>query len=296
MLVNLDIIQQQRAGYPLGGSLEVALAVERRYRDLGGEIHYNSPVAKILVKNDRAVGVQLADGSEHRSDIVISAADGRTTIFDMLDGKYVNDKIRDHYENVQTMPPLIYIGLGVNRLFDEPSSVFGVSFPIDEPVTIAGQRLTRLPVHIYNFDPSLAPAGKTMLRVKLISDYEYWKQYREDPERHKAAKAQIADQVIALLEQRFPGISAQVEMRKVATPLTFERRTGNWRGSYMGWAISTETVGLRMSKTLPGLENFYRAGHWVEPPGGTPSAALSGRYVTQIICREDNKSFTTLVP
>ena len=29
---------------------------------------------------------------------------------------------------------------------------------------------------------------------------------------------------------------------------------------------------MRMSKTLPGLANFYMAGQWVESGGGTPVA------------------------
>jgi len=295
-LNSLGSIQQKRSGYPVGGSLEIARAIERRYLDLGGEIHYKSRVAKIVVENDQAVGVRLADGTEHRSDIVISAADGRTTIFDMLDEKYIDDKIQGYYDNLPTMPPVIYIGLGVARLFDEPYSVFGINYPLDDPVTIAGQELTRLPVHIYNFDPSLAPGGKTALRVKLHSDYDYWKKLREDPERYKAEKEQIADKVIALLDRRFPGLAAQVEMQDVATPMTFERYTGNWRGSYMGWANTPESLTMRMSKTLPGLGDFYMAGHWVDPPGGIPTAAMSGRYVTQIICKKDEKEFVTSTP
>ena len=296
MLMNLGRIQQKQIGYPLGGSLELARAIEQRYSNLGGEIHYKSRVAKILVEADKAVGVRLADGTEYRSDTVISAADGRTTIFDMLEGKYVNDEIQGYYDKLPTVPPLIYIGLGVARLFDEPYSVFGTDYPLDKPVTVAGQELKRLPVHIYNFDPSLAPKGKTSLRVKLNSDYDYWKKLREDPERYKAEKEQIADNVIALLDQRFPGLADQVEMHDVATPITFERYTGNWRGSYMGWADTPGTQGMRMSKTLPGLGNFYMAGQWVDPPGGTVGAAMSGRYVTQIICKNDKRRFVTSTP
>jgi len=297
MLANLAMLHQKVAGYPLGGSLEFAKAIERRYLDLGGEIHYKSPVTKILVEDDKAVGVRLADGTEHRSDIVISAADGRTTIFDMLDGKYINDKIQGYYDNLPVVPPLIYIGLGVARSFDElPPSVMGVNYPLDEPVTIAGQEWKRLAVLVYNFDPSLAPAGKTVLRVAFDSDYEYWKKLKQDPERYKAEKEQIADKVIALLDRRFPGLAAQVEMRDVATPMTFERYTGNWQGSYMGWLCTTRTSGMRMSKTLPRLANFYMAGHWVQPPGGLPSAVMTGRNVTQIICKQDRRPFVTTTP
>jgi len=296
MLTSYAMIEHKRAGYPLGGSLEVAQAIEQRYRNLGGEIHYKSQVVKILVENDKAVGVRLSDGSKQRGDIVISAADGRTTIFDMLDGKYVDDKIQGYYDNLPTMPPVIYIGLGVARSFGEPYTVLEINYRLDEPVTIAGQEITRLPLHIYNFDPSLAPEGKTVLRVKLNSDYDYWKKLREDPERYEAEKEQIADKVIALLDQRFPGLAAQVEMRDVATPVTFERYTGNWRGSIMGWEGTTETNSMSMSKTLPGLGNFYMAGHWVTPPGGTNPVAMSGRNVTQIICKRDKKPFVTTTP
>ncbi|HUU64118.1 MAG TPA: NAD(P)/FAD-dependent oxidoreductase [Dehalococcoidia bacterium] len=297
MLMLLAMMHLKTAGYPVGGSLEFARAIEQRYFGLGGEVHYKSRVARILVKNDQVVGVRLADGTEHRSDIVISAADGRTTIFDMLDGKYINDKIQGYYDKLPLVSPLIHIGLGVIRSFDElPHSVIGINYPLDEPVTIGGKELKRMGAHIYNFDPSLAPAGKTLVRLILNSDYEYWNQLNRDPERYKAEKEQIADKVIALLDQRFPGLADQVEVRDVATPITFERYTGNWQGSYQGWQVSTKTMGMRMSKTLPGLKNFYMAGKWVEPGGTVPMAAMSGRNVTQIICKRDKKQFITSTP
>ncbi len=151
-------------------------------------------------------------------------------------------------------------------------------------------------MHIYNFDSSLAPEGKTVLKVLLNSDYEYWKKLKQDPERYKAEKEQIADKVIALLDQRFPGLATQVEMRDVATPMTWERYTGNWRASHEGWLATTKTFGMRMSKTLPGLKNFYMVGQWVEPGGGLPPAAMSGRNVAQIICKRDKRPFVTTIP
>ncbi len=92
------------------------------------------------------------------------------------------------------------------------------------------------------------------------------------------------------IERRYPGLAGQVEMVDVATPTTFERYTGNWQGNHQGWLPTTEQFGLRMKKTLPGLENFYMAGQWVEPGGGLPLAAVSGRYVTQIVCKSDKKT------
>ena len=129
MLFTLAYLHSKNAGYPIGGSLPLSLALEKRYLDLGGQVHYRSKVAEILVEADRAVGVRLEDGSEHRAARVISAADGYTTIFKMLEGKYADEKVREPYEKWQIFPPLIFVGLGMNRSFDDvPQTVSGISF------------------------------------------------------------------------------------------------------------------------------------------------------------------------
>jgi phytoene dehydrogenase-like protein len=294
-LMSLAWMDQKVAGYPVGGSLAFARSLERRHLALGGEIRYESPVEKILVENDRAVGVRLADGSEHDSDNVISAADGRTTIFDTLDGRYVNKKLQGYYDDLPVSRPVIYIALGVARSFDEmPHQTTGLDFPLDEPVKIGEQERERLCVQIYNFDPTLAPPGKTFMRVYFATDYEYWKELGQDPARYETEEEKIAENVIASLDRRFPGLASKVEMWDVSTPLTFERYTGNWQGTFLGWRITTKTLRLRMGKTLPRLENFFMAGQWLEPGGGVPTAALSGRDVVQFLCKKDKKPFTAM--
>ena len=298
MLLNfLAGLHLKISSYPVGGLQKVVDAIEQRYRDLGGEIHFKSRVAKILVENNRAVGVRLEDGTEHRADIVISAADGRTTIFDMLDGKYVNDKIQSRYDDPALFPPIFFVSLGVDRTFEKgPPSVGGEVFLFDEPVTIAGTERDRMAVHIYDFDPTVAPEGKTLLRLWLPTDFDYWQNLRaQDREQYKAEKQQVADQMIAQLDRRYPGLADQVEMCDVATPATFERYTGNWRSSYMGWLFTPESMMTQIDKTLPGLDSFYMIGQWVGA-SSIPFAATSGRHVTQIICHEDDKPFVTTVP
>jgi len=297
MLMMLGWQQAKAAGYVIGGALELTRYLEERYRGLGGEIRFKAKVTKILVENDKAVGIRLADGSEHRADWVVSAADGRATIFDMLDGKYIDDKIRGYYDRAELFPPLIYVGLGVNRRFDDiPSYTAGMTFPLDKPVTIAGKEHKELGVLIYNFDPTLAPEGKTVLKVQFNTDYDYWEKLYQEPARYKAEKEKIADLVVSLLDRRFPGLAAQVEMRDVATPVTWVRYTGNWRGSYEGWLLKESTVTASMSKTLPGLANFYMAGQWVNPGGGMPTAAMSGNHTIQLICKKDKRKFVTSTP
>lgn len=297
-LMTLAWMHKQDAGYPIGGSLEFSRAIKRRYIGLGGEIHYKSRVEKVIVEDDCAVGVHLADGTEHRADIVISAADGHTTIFGMLEGKYIDDEIKGHYESLPVFPPLIQVSLGVARDFsNEPHTLLNA---LEEPITIAAEVHDVMGLKHYCYDPTLAPSGKSVLVSMLNSNYDYWKQLYGNREAYKAEKEKVAKIVVDQLEKRFPGITDQIEVVDVATPMTYERFTGNWRGAFEGWLLTTKTIGMMvtqgMKKTLPGLEGFYMAGQWVHPGGGLPTAARSGREIVKRICQEDKRSFVTSTP
>ncbi|MCU0460158.1 MAG: hypothetical protein MUE37_13835, partial [Bacteroidales bacterium] len=149
---------------------------------------------------------------------------------------------------------------------------------------------------IYNQDPTLAPEGRTSVTIMLESDYYYWKKLAEDRSVYVQKKDEIAGLIIRLLDQRFPGIAEQVEVTDVATPLSFERFTGNWKGSFEGWLITPKnahTMMKPMSQTIPGLNNFYMCGQWVEPGGGLPTSVMSARRLMKLICREDGKLFTS---
>jgi phytoene dehydrogenase-like protein len=304
MLLNfLSYMHLKIAGYPIGGLQKVVEGIEKRYLDLGGELHFRSRVDKILVEPDpsgrgvRAVGVRLDDGTEYRAEVVISAADGRTTIFDMLEGKYVNAKVKKLYDNPKLFPPLFFMSLGVNRILEKSlPSVGGKIYQLTEPIMIAGKEWDQLGVHIYDFDPTVAPAGKTLLRIWLPTDYDYWKNLRdEDRTRYREEKKKIVEQVIARLDQIYPGLAHQVDMWDAATPATFERYTGNWRASYMGWLFTPESMMRSIDKTLPRLDNFYMIGQWVGA-SSLPFAATSGRHITQILCHKDKKPFVTTMP
>ena len=291
-------LHNKESGYVIGGALALVSYIEERYRDLGGELHLKSRVEDIIVENDRAVGIRLLDGSEHRADWVISAADGRTTIFDMLGGRYINDRILGYYRKLRLYPPLVYVGIGLARSFRElmPQALNGFYCRLDEPVVIGGRTQRDMSMLIYSYDPELAEDGKTTVVVQFPADYDYWETLYKDPAGYKAEKAEIAYKVVGMLEQKFPGISSRVEMTDVATPMTWVRYTGNWKGSYEGWFITTKTFMMDMDKTLPGLDNFYMAGQWVNPGGGMPPAVMSGNHTIQLICDRDGRSFTTSEP
>ena len=85
----------------------------------------------------------------------------------MLEGRYVNDEVRKPYEGGMTLfPPLLYVALGVADPLDNLSQTnSGISFPLDPKVEIDGKARDRLSIHVYNFDRSLAPTGKTTVIV-----------------------------------------------------------------------------------------------------------------------------------
>ncbi len=170
-------------GYPVGGGLKFARAIERRFLELGGGIQYRSPLTRILVMDGRAVGVRLEDGREFCADDVISAADGRSTIFDWLDGKYVDARIRAIYETWTVSPCVILVSLGVARSFPNvPWSAAGTIYPLEQPVAIGGKEFRTLRPMIYNYDPTLAPPGKTFLRLLIPAAYDYWDALRGTPD------------------------------------------------------------------------------------------------------------------
>ena len=294
VLVTLAWMHNKTAGYPIGGSLEFSKAIEKRFLDLGGKIHYKSRVAKILVENHRAAGVRLTDGSEHRAEVVISAADGHATIFEMLEGKYTDAEIRGYYEKMPKFKSLVQVSLGVDRdLSAEPHTT---GYVLDQPITVAGEPQKGLMIENFAMDPTLAPPGKTVVMARFMSDQKFWKEIYADRKRYQEEKQKIADLVLGLVESKYPGISEQVEMMDVATPMTFERYTGNWEGSMEGWLITTRNMFLRMKRTLPGLDNFFMIGQWVQPGGGVPTGAMHGREILQVICRREGRPFVTSRP
>jgi phytoene dehydrogenase-like protein len=294
LMMMLVGMHQKSAGYPLGGSLEFSRLFEKRYLELGGAVHYNSRVKKILTENNAAKGVLLENGEIFTADIVISAADGHATIFEMLEGKYTDENILHYYENVTPTPSYLLVSLGLSRTF--PGIPHRLTFPLDKPLYIdpGTPAEEELCIRVFDFDPGLAPEGKTVINCGFASDrYKYWVDLRENHrEKYNREKKRIADEIIDIMEKRFGNVKSHVEVTDVSTPAAVIRYTNNWQGSMLGWWVVGEDGVDELKKELPGLDNFYMAGQWVEG-GGLPTALISGRDAARMICEKDIKKFTT---
>ncbi|MGC9394085.1 MAG: phytoene desaturase family protein [Anaerolineae bacterium] len=280
------------SGYPQGSSLALAKTIESTFLNLGGKIEYKQKVKRIVVQDGRATGIELDDGTVKKAGIVISAADGHATLFDMLEDKFTTPGLRERYATQPLFPPFVQVSLGVNR--DMSGTPHAVKVQTEVPFEIAGQMQKDLWYHHFAFDPTLAPQGKTALTVLYPSDLAWWENLGYPSAAYKAEKQKILDTTIAQLEQVLPGIAAQIEVSDVATPVTTFRYTNNWQAalSFMMTKENADSMVAKTEYTLPGLENFYMIGQWVKGLG-VPMAASSGKEVIQTLCKADGRRFRT---
>lgn len=281
------------AGFPLGGSLEFSQSIAKRYIELGGKIHFKTKVDRILVNQNQAVGIRLSDGTEVFGDYILPSVNGYSTMFGLLQGQYVDNKLKSYYETQPTLTN-VQVSLGVDYdLSNEPDFLM-VKLP--EPISLGGITLSHVSLKHYCKDKSLAPSGKSLVLSFFESSYDFWKNLVDKPDEYEAEKKRFSDLVIQELVKRYPGCKEKVEMVDVATPLTYARYTDTWRGAYMAWPSSTKAGYIRVSRTLPGLKNLYMIGQWAKPPGGLPYALVSARMTLQILCKKDKKKFITVKP
>lgn len=280
---------QKNAGYIKGGSYPLAQRMVEKFRKLGGKISYRKRVEKIVVENNITRGVILTDGEKVDADYVIGTADGYTTIYKMLEGKYVNKKIDFAYRNWELFTPLVQVSFGINK-----------SIPSEAPIIVSVTKGTKIgrtslengySVMNYSYDPTMAPEGKTTIVLRFESPWKLWENL--EGEEYKNEKKEIEKDAVECLETIYPGISEYIEVVDVATPLTDVRYTGVKDGAYEGFMPSKENMMKSLDMQLPKLKNFYMAGQWLFPGGGLPPSAQTGKWVVQLICKKERIKFVS---
>lgn len=285
----LGLLASGGMGLVKGGSAGLVQPMEQRFKELGGQVTFNATVEKVLVENDRAVGVRLADGSEHRAGAVISAADGRSTLFDMLEGCYLDAATHERYEKWALINPTVMLSFGVNRQFAGEPHIHG--YFLDRPFAVGPRQVGALLLRTFNYSDAFAPVGKTVIQASFDSDWDYWAGLHGDQLAYESEKRRVAGEVLERLERHYPGLCGQVEVTDVATPYTTWRYTRNWRGAYEGWLPTPQQIMTPLHRTLRGLDRLVMAGQWVTPGGGVPTCIASGRDAVRILCAKDGIKF-----
>jgi len=280
---------QKNAGYIKGGSFPLAQRMVEKFRKLGGTISYKKKVEKVIVENDVAKGVLLSDGTIIQADYVISAADGYSTIFKMLDAKYMSKEIDFAYKNWELFTPIVQVSFGINKVI--PSN-YPIVINISKDKLIGKTKLeSGYSIMNYSFDTTMAPEGKTTIILRFDSPWKLWENM--DATAYKAEKLQIEKDATDLLEKEYPGITEFIEVVDVATPKTDVKYTGVKDGAYEGFMPTKDNMMKSLKMQLPGLQNFYMAGQWLFPGGGLPPSAQTGKWSVQLICKKEKKPFVS---
>ena len=281
LIATLGTLNAGDGGYPEGGSLPMVERMVKTFKNLGGTLLLNTKVKKIKIEKQKAVGVILNNETEIDADAVIVTQEtiaALDKLFDIpLQDKWLTDLRKNTKPEVCT-----FIGMGIRCSLPEPIIP---AWELDEPIEYGGMRET----HLYFYNNSgyegYAPKNSAVLTTAFMGDtYDFWKKAKEEG-RYDEEKQALADKICRAVCKKFPQAQDNIEVIDIATPLTYERYTGAYHGSWM----AVPGVGDKMT-TYPGfsknISGLYFAGHRIMPPGGLPVAVYTGRMAAQMVCRQ----------
>ena len=274
-------------GFPEGGSLPFAARMVKTFTESGGAIYYNTRAERVVADCGKVTAV-IAGDKRFETDAVIITAD--TMAIDHLFEIPPSAPWLDEMRKVTKPTMNTFVSLGVAADLSSYPHVY--IFKLKDPIKLDKQTYEFLSVNNYAADPVYSPEGKSSLTVQLGGDtYDFWKKAKEE-NRYAEEKQRVTDAVISALTAQIPEMSGNVEVCDVATPLTYERDCGNWKGSWM----TEMTPSMKMKSytaNIKGIDGVYFAGQRMMPPGGLPVALMSGRTAVQYLCRDTDMLFVS---
>ena len=283
LIAILSTLNMGDGGYPEGGSLAIIERMTKTFESLGGKMLLNTQVKKVKIENGTVKGVTLENDFLHADAVIVTQE--TIAAVDRLFEKPLNEKwLKDLCKN--TKPAVCtFVCVGIRAKLPQM-----LAWELSNPITYAGHTITKIGFDNYAEYEGYAPKGCTSLTSVLTGDtYEFWKQAKEDG-RYEEEKCNLANQISRVLCEKFPQVEGNIEVINIATPLTYERYTGAYHGSWM----SVVGVGDKL-KIYPGylksVTALYFAGHRLMNPGGLPVAIYSGRKAAQMVCRHFNVLF-----
>ncbi len=275
-------------GYPLGGSIQMANNMAKTFTDLGGTITYRKEVCKVLIKDKKVRGVMVQGSDEIiPADAVIVTEDSRRAIDTLFEGGFSEPWAKSLRKNLVTEQNM-FVCLGIRA--DLKNYPRGIVYPLEKPLQAGGLEFTELRINNYALYENHSPAGCTSLTCLLLGNsYEYWKNAKLDGT-YRDKKMEVAQNLIDRLEKFMPEIRGNVEVIDVATPLTYERYTNSYEGSWMS-VLGPDTKFENYPVKSKSVKGLYFAGQRQNMPGGLPIAAATGRIAAQHLCRDNGKVF-----
>lgn len=267
--------------HPKNGMYSVILAMKTLAEELGVTIHTDQNVEKIIVENQRAIGIQI-DGNEIYSDIVLSGADYHhtETLLDKQHRQY-----SEAYWNKKTFAPsslLFYVGFDKKISNVEHHTLFfDVDFAKHAASIYDDPKWPEEPLFYASFpsktDDSAAPQGKEagIFLIPLAPGLEDTPQIRE------VYFDKIMTRFEKLTNQKVKNLVIFSESFCVND---FIEQYNSYKGNAYGLANTLfQTAFLRPKLKSKKVENLYFTGQLSVPGPGVPPSLISGKLTAQLI-------------
>jgi hypothetical protein len=107
------------------------------------------------------MSIELDNETQVFGDLVISAADGHHTLFDLLKGKYLTETIKNCYSGSYPTFTSVQVSLGVNA--DLSNEAQWIQVRLDIPIMLAGQEQKFISFLNYCHDEIMPQRGNLLL-------------------------------------------------------------------------------------------------------------------------------------
>lgn len=265
---------------PKGGSLAMAMRISQKYQALGGVLHTNSPVKKVMIENKNSKGLLLSDGKVISADYVICACDTDYTYRELLDKKYMPKSLRKLY-NARKLYPVtsgFQMAFAIDGNFEELKGT--LIFPCEE-LSIAYSKIYRMSTNYFDYEEQFAPKGKTVLQTNFIqteSDFKYWSELYKNKDDYHKKKQELSIEVMKRLLMQYPFLEGKVHVIDTWTPVTYYHYCNSFCGSYMSFIVTKNAKSVIVPGKIKGIDNLLLASQWQMGPGGLPTAAAMGKF------------------
>lgn len=315
----LQLFVEGGSWYPRGGGQVYSAHLADVVRTHDGRIVSNAFVDTILIEAGRVAGVRLTDGQEFRAPVIVSNADIKHTMLDMVGPEHLKRRTVRRTQRYQMAAPFFnaYLGLNIDLGESNPNrdhftfptwkTIDELAIELSDPNLTPQQWLDKMRescpgyIHCSNLkDPSgtrYAPPGHSSVEVMfpVPINYSLWgvdderirgTSYRRG-EHYQHMKEQLTDIMIARAEESIPGFANSVVYREAATPITQERYTRSTEGSAYGIQLNFRQIGPLRPGPKTEIPGLFLAGSSTPWGPGTESALLSGRQAASAVLGRD---------
>lgn len=266
--------------HPKGGMYSVVRAMHQLAVELGVEFHVNQNIQKIVVENQKVIGLETQTGFV-AADLVLSGADYAHTET-LLDPKF--RQYSEKYWDKKTFAPsslLFYVGFDkeIERV-EHHSLFFDVPFSKHAEEIYDRPQWPSEPLFYASFPSKtdeVAPAGKeaAIFLIPLATDLE------DTPEIREKYFEIILTRLEQLTEQ---SLKKHVIFKESFCVNDFKEAYNSCKGNAYGMANTLlQTAFLRPKLKSKKLPNLYFTGQLTVPGPGVPPSLISGKLVAELI-------------